>query len=146
MPSDALRKQSRNSRTAGKLQKQMYRRPTGGPRIAVYHPKDVQQVRKERNPEAPPFVLSPEKPEFGLRTITDIPWQIETFNKLLNAPQSDGNRPPSVSELRFKLYLTPDEAVAFTGLGKGFLQRTAARYCGGPRGSIVYKRSELEKL
>src|SRR5690242_7615945 len=44
----------------GDLQQADWRRPEGGPRIVVYHPRDVERLRKERNPEAPAFILPAE--------------------------------------------------------------------------------------
>ena len=40
-----------------KLQQASWRRPTGGPEVAVYHPADVARLAKERRPGAAPFVL-----------------------------------------------------------------------------------------
>ena len=40
-----------------KLQQASWRRPTGGPPLAVYHPADVQRIAQERQPGATAFVL-----------------------------------------------------------------------------------------
>ncbi len=40
-----------------KLEQAVWRRPTGGPPLAVYHPDDVDRIARERHPEPPAFVL-----------------------------------------------------------------------------------------
>jgi hypothetical protein len=52
--------------------------------------------------------------------------------------------PPS--ELSFKLYLTEDEAIRYTGFGRAFLRTHGKGKPIGPHGSTVYRRVELEKL
>jgi hypothetical protein len=57
-------------------------------------------------------------------------------------------RETPLSDLSHKLYLTEDEAVRYTGLGRAYL-RTLTSAEGrkiGPRGALVYKRAELEAL
>jgi hypothetical protein len=41
----------------GKIQQASWRRPEGGPRLAVYHPDDVARVASARQPGLPAFVL-----------------------------------------------------------------------------------------
>ena len=41
-----------------RLQMRLWKRPEGGPRIAVYHPEDVARLAAERNPDAEPFVVT----------------------------------------------------------------------------------------
>lgn len=42
---------------AGQLQQAFWRRPTGGPALAVYHPGDVARLALARHPAPAPFVL-----------------------------------------------------------------------------------------
>jgi excisionase family DNA binding protein len=44
---------------AGQLQQASWRRPSGGPAIAVYHPDDVHRLATERRPGPSAFVLPP---------------------------------------------------------------------------------------
>jgi hypothetical protein len=60
-------------------------------------------------------------------------------------------RETPLSELAHKLYLTEDEAIRYTGLGRGALARMvkaerlkAERI--GPHGAVVYRRTYLEAL
>src|SRR6185369_10734030 len=48
-----------------KLQSAQWKRPENGAWVSVYHPDDVARERKERNPDAPAFVLpaTDEQPE-----------------------------------------------------------------------------------
>jgi excisionase family DNA binding protein len=43
----------------GKLQSARWRRPTGGPKISVYHPVDVENLRRERFPGTEPAFVMP---------------------------------------------------------------------------------------
>ena len=45
-----------------------------------------------------------------------------------------------------KLYLSLPEAVAYTGLGAGYLQEHCTGILAGPHGRLVFKRVDLEKL
>src|SRR4051794_37979337 len=42
-----------------KLNAVLWKRPTGGPRIMVYHPGDVEVLRRERNPDSPSTFVMP---------------------------------------------------------------------------------------
>jgi hypothetical protein len=51
-----------------------------------------------------------------------------------------------LSELAHKLWLTEDEAVMFSGLGKGYLRKSLEPKPIGPRGAMVYRRRDIEAL
>lgn len=154
-----------------KIQVVPYRRLNGpgsalGPLEKRYHPGDVERVRKERNPGAEPFVLPagtggpvatikrrgillPDAERTGAELLARL---LQSPNNVLN-PVSRGSQPVlPPSELRHRLYLSEDEAVAFTGLGKETLDklRQAGKIARlqreGPRQSNVYRRADLEKL
>lgn len=50
---------------AGQLQQAFWRRPTGGPALAVYHPGDVARLAKARHPAPAPFVLPADQTPAG---------------------------------------------------------------------------------
>ena len=52
--------------------------------------------------------------------------------------------PPS--ELSFKLYLTEEEAIRYTGFGRAHLRAYGKGRMIGPHGTRVYRRVDLEKL
>jgi hypothetical protein len=52
--------------------------------------------------------------------------------------------PPS--ELSFKLYLTEEEAIRYTGFGRAYIRTHGKGRPIGPHGSRVYRRVDLEKL
>ena len=62
----------------------------------------------------------------------------------------DGERFPGAalppSELSFKLYLTEEEAIRYTGFGRAHLRAFGKGKMIGPHGSRVYRRVDLEKL
>ena len=111
---------------ASKLQTAKYKRPEGGPALCVYHPDDVERLRKERNPEAEAFVLpAEEKPATSLQTrvwplikITDGEKAVlfEYFKSIYKPAQ------PAVF-LREKVFLTLPEAVQLTGLPDATIRR-----------------------
>lgn len=69
--------------------------------------------------------------------------------KQLTAPEPEPEDEDSAtvlppSELRHKLFLTQKEAVEYTGLGIGLLRARITRHAWGPRGSLVFRRSDLD--
>jgi predicted DNA-binding transcriptional regulator AlpA len=57
---------------------------------------------------------------------------------------ADSLLPPS--ELSFKLYLTEEEAIRYTGFGRAYLRAHGKGRPIGPHGARVYRRVDLEKL
>lgn len=137
------------------IQHARWKRPTGGPRISVYHPDDVERVRKERNPEAAPFVLTPttvsensESPETALthsRSENSENGAVLLANVLerISSQNSESRWPPP-------LFLTTEEAARYSGLSASYLQRLVAegklnRISEGLRGHR-YRRADLDNL
>lgn len=139
-----------------------------GPKIVAYHPQDVARLIAEtiRNakplktthgqivdPRPQPVNIGPSIPTNELAVSArskqaPVPFDrnFEALKSLLlnNPAQSQTVLAPS--ELRHRLYLSEDEAVRFTGLGKTELRRTLKPSKRGPRAANVYKRAELERL
>jgi len=61
-------------------------------------------------------------------------------------PDDDTGASLPPSELRCKLYLTEDEAVEYTGLGRGYIRANAKGKTNGPNRSTMYRRDDLGKL
>ena len=110
---------------AKKLQTTMYKRPTGGPAIAVYHPDDVERLRKERNPEAEPFIVpAGAEPTKALQRAGNgkpTPPLFDQFAEWLTGIRNE-QQPPAIP-LREKVFLTMPEAVQFTGLPDAVIRR-----------------------
>ena len=108
---------------AKKLQTAMYRRPTGGPIIRVYHPDDVERLRMERNPDAEPFVLPADmSPSTALVSAKNmLPHGAEAFFAAM-MPHLQALKPQPVT-LREKVFLTMPEAVQLTGLPDAVIRR-----------------------
>ena len=141
-----------------KLQQAEWKRPEGGPRIVVYHPRDVERLRKERNPEAPPFVLqaADEKPAApASKAVAVRQPNPEQFMQALAAAvgtASQNSQKRAEVSLAERLYLSLAEAAEYTGLGVGYLRRQIAEgklalvKGAGPHGADVLRRADLEKL
>ena len=141
------------------LQSAKWKRPEGGPAIAVYHPADVERMAQDRNPDAEPFVLPTEaadrKPTNGTHAVAVRQPSPEQFLQAIAAAvagasqTSQTQRRVSLSE---QLYLTIPEAADFTGLGVGYVRRLvtdrklALVKGAGPRRADVLRRVDLEKL
>ena len=136
-----------------KLQTARYRRPEGGPAIAVYHPQDVERLRKERNPDAAPFVL-PATRRNEVNEVSLVPAiggkSAEPLNALIALLQGASQNSEKASvRIAERLYLTFPEASAYSGLPQAHLKRLieaqklpAQKTGGGWR----IRRSDLEKL
>jgi hypothetical protein len=112
---------------AGKLQTARYQRPD---RIyeTRYHPDDVERLRKERNPEAEPFVLpAVEKPTRALIRTAQANGRLDEvdnyirFLEALKGAVSHGQRDTVRSQ--DKIFLTMPEAVKLSGLPDAVLRR-----------------------
>lgn len=102
----------------GKIQQALWKRPSGGPRVAVYAPTDVDRLAGERQAEAePPFVmpaggngnghaLARVTPNDGAAILQAM---LHTFQK--------------ASETSEKLFLTIPEAAEFSGLSEAYIRR-----------------------
>jgi predicted DNA-binding transcriptional regulator AlpA len=113
--------------------KQAQRRIPGRRPMSVFDPSGVAAISASTfKPRARPQQPAPQD---GNAIVKDGLQREETFDSLL---------PPS--ELSFKLYLTEEEAIRYTGFGRAFLRATGKGRMIGPRGSKVYRRVDLEKL
>lgn len=145
----------------GKLQQTEWKRPEGGPRIVVYHPRDVERLRKERNPDAPAFVLpmlTDDKPASSSKAVAvrrqqPSPEQfIQILAAAVGASQSTSQTSQKQVRLAERLYLTVDQAAEYTGLGVSYIRRQVAEgrlkpaKGAGPHGADVLRRRDLEKL
>jgi|SRR5581483_6604784 len=149
------------------LQSAKWKRPEGGARIAVYHPHDVERLRKERNPEAQPFVIAPSKdgapddvPAFAeAPAATSAPNtalavrqpSAEQFLQAIAAAMGSGSQTSQNLGVRIseRLFLTIPESADYSGLPQSHLRRLMAdgtlkamRTGGGWR----IRRADLEKL
>jgi predicted DNA-binding transcriptional regulator AlpA len=108
--------------TEGRLKQA--RRPIPGRRpLSVFDPGNVAEI-----------AASTVKPNrSAAQTVTRVP---ESFPGSLLPP----------SELSFKLYLTEEEAIHYTGFGRAHLRAHGKGRAIGPHGSRVYRRVDLEKL
>jgi excisionase family DNA binding protein len=126
-----------------KLQAAKWKRPEGGPAIAVYHPADVDRLRQERNPDAAPFVLPAEAEPQKAVALRQQPPDVIKLLAAAIASQKNGVRIPE------RLFLTIPEAADYSGLPQTELRRRmkagtlpALKTGGGWR----IRRADLEQL
>ena len=115
--------------TQGKLQSALYKRPEGGPKLRVYHPKDVERLRKERNPDAEPFIVPSESATSTAlqRTGNNITMNDAMLGFFRGLNAGEAQNPPAVS-IRDKMFLTMPEAVQLTGLPDAVIRRMIHDY------------------
>lgn len=153
---DVSTKQIERWANEGQLQSAKYRRPSGGPKITVYHPNDVAQIANRRNPGAP-FVLPRETPGKPNPLVAMLrPAEKSSPNQqqqgLVALVAEMSRLSQSRPRLAEQLYLTLSEASGYSGLGIGYLRRLIAAgklellKAAGPHGADVLRRAELEKL
>lgn len=108
-----------------KLQQAYWKRPETGATVSVYHPEDVERLRKERNPDAPPFVLpSPAEAKPEASTALAVP-SMDRFFQAIAAAAGTSQKSQNRSEVRLaeRLFLTIPEAAHFSGLPQAHLRR-----------------------
>lgn len=138
-----------------KLQAAKWKRPEGGARVSVYHPDDVTRLRKERNPDAPPFVLpalgdEPEAPAGETNALAVHQSPID-FLQALAAALGSGSQNSEKRSVRIaeRLFLTLPEAADYSGLPQAHLRRLMkdGKLIGLKTGSgWRIRRTDLEKL
>lgn len=109
----------------GKIQQALWRRPRGGPRVAVYAPDDVDRLAAERRDESErPFIVPPAT---GLATngnggdaIARVRSNGRDGAALLQAMIQTIQKASESSE---KLFLTIPEAAEFSGLSEAYIRR-----------------------
>jgi len=106
----------------GKLQQARYRRPTGGPELAVYHPGDVARLATQRLPGPLPAFLVPDPPAppppastaLQRPPVPPLPTGEDVLRLVFAAAHAlHGDTASQTSE---KLWLTIREAAALSGL------------------------------
>jgi excisionase family DNA binding protein len=118
----------------GKIQQARWRRPTGGPELAVYHPDDVARIAQERQPgPLPPFLVPASNPPTNGKGATGVnalaiaspslPPGEDLLRLLFAAVLKTVSQ---TSETSAALYLTLPEAAAITGLSQAYLRRRIA--------------------
>ncbi len=141
-----------------KLQAAKRKQPETGAWVSVYHPDDVERLRKERNPEAEAFTLPAVEPAAGVASDPDgkpnavaIRQQSPTdfFKALAAAVGSSQNSQNLNVRVAERLFLTIPEAADYSGLPQAHLRRlmtegkiTALKTGSGWR----IRRVDLEKL
>jgi len=134
------------------LQMAMWKRPTGGAAIAVYHPGDVERIRKERNPDAPPFVLPSvsEASESSQNTaMVHVPKvSSEALPALALLVEAIRAATPTEPPIDKKLFLTLAEAASYAGLPKSYLHGliVEGKLKGIKAGGWRIRRSDLEQI
>ena len=105
---------------AGRIQAAKWKRPSGGPRVMVYAPIDVDRLATERQDNAePPFVLPAGANGNGhalARVASSTPDGAAILQAMLATFQK-------ASESSEKLYLTIPEAAEFSGLSEAYIRR-----------------------
>jgi excisionase family DNA binding protein len=155
-----------------KLEQARWRRPDGGPELAVYHPDDVARIAQERRPARPPFVLPAGVPGNGQAAANgnghaDHPALSQALavppatpagydavrlfmETMVTAVMSQSSQTSQNSQKSPGLFLTLAEAATFSGLPQTDLRRLIAagelpvRKTG--RGGIRIRRRDLELL
>ena len=126
---------------AGQIQQARWRRPTGGPELAVYQPDDVARIAAERTPGPPAPFLMPTgaalPPTNGNghhpAALARVPSAERTLAEHLSAsaPGQDlltvlvtaAARVMSETSQKQTLFVTLQEASAVTGLSQAYLKR-----------------------
>lgn len=148
-----------------KIEQARWKRPAGGPELAVYEPTDVARIALERRPARPAFVL-PATPtlngngngyhpeptgDHALAVTGPSPAGADAVRVFLEALVSAViARSSESSEKSAKLFLTIPEAAAMSGLPQADLRRALVsgelkgRRTG--RGGWRIKRQDLEAL
>ncbi len=112
---------------AGKLRQVLWRRPSGGALLAVYHPEDVERVALERpGRRTGAVIVEPpaQRPNgnghaLAISQKRDIPPSDE-LGRWLITTAAQGVASQKTSQ---KLYLTLAEASAYSGLSEAYLRR-----------------------
>lgn len=121
-----------------KLQQAVWKRPTGGPALAVYHPGDVARIALQRQPEAAAFVLPAVSDRAngnghdnrlnGSATALAVTSPLAPGDDVLRALFAAALRAVTSesSQNHTRLFLTLPEASAVSGLSQGCLRRMIA--------------------
>ena len=108
----------------GEIQSMMYKRPEGGAQHRVYHPGDVERVRKRLHPDAAPFVMPAEKTALAALPARAAPaglaqaWDRALAVQIAKAGQLflEAEHHPAKIPATQVLFLTLDQAHRLSGL------------------------------
>jgi excisionase family DNA binding protein len=121
----------------GQLQQARWRRPTGGPELAVYHPADVARLAAARRPGPPAPFLVPATAGAGAvagnghhshepEALVPVPTVSASGEELLRALVTAAVRVMSETSQTSTLFVTLQEAAALSGLSQTHLRRRIA--------------------
>lgn len=120
------------------IQMVKWKRPEGGPRINVYHPSDVESLRKKRNPDQGAFVVPAKEGKTSalvprsklppmLPELTDAEYQAMNrffrFQEMQALPDGSTSRTSQNVRIAERLFLTLREAAEYSGLPKAHILR-----------------------
>jgi len=117
---------------AGQLHQAYWKRPETGATIVVYHPSDVERIRKERNPAGAEAFPVPDQAPAASTALVAPPTSPEQFIRALVAlaggSENSAKHSQKHSDVRLaeRLFLTISEAAEFSGLPKVHLRRLLA--------------------
>ena len=130
---------------AKRLEVRMRKRP-GLPPVGVVNPADVERERGLRESVA----MRPHVLPATAAAPSAVPDHPRRHHRLMLGELSTGLHTAPLVPLADKLWLSYDEATAYSGLGKSRLHDLVGEgKIGterGPRGSVVLRRSDLERL
>ena len=139
----------------GEIHAANYKRPEGGAVIRVYHPADIERLRKKQNPEAAPFVV-PDGETKALERTAAAPassgpaeqWEHALAVQIAKAGQlfleaEHHHQAPAELPVTEVLFLTLPQAVRLSGLPASLLREMPAVKTG--RG-WRYRREDVEAL
>ena len=143
-----------------RLQVAKRKQPGTGAWASVYHPDDVERIRKERNPEPSPFVIQPaanviepaaKAPEPAKASIAPLRQSPAEFLQALAAAVGKDSQNSERCSVRTaeRIFLTVPEAADYSGLPQAHLRRLMAdgRLSGLKTGAgWRIRRADLEKL
>jgi len=143
----------------GKIHGVSWRRPSGGPRIMVYHPGDIETLRTERlHTPAAAFIM----PATGVANTDNLPAENGVLEmdgarilqllgalsqKLLEGSQKSKNSKPEVP-IASRVLLTVREAAAYVGAPEYQVRAeiAAGRLYARKEGFTRVRRTDLDKL
>ena len=138
----------------GGIQSRQLKRPDGVV-VTMYHPQDVEQVRRERSPEGGQSFVVPAKKAAPAAARSMVVQDVQAGpNALAVLAESLSSLSAKRLEVRLteRLLLTIGEAVEYAGAGAGYLRRQIAEgklqliKGAGPHGADVLRRKDLDKL
>lgn len=136
---------------AAKLESRMYKRPEGGAVIKVYHPAEVERLRKKLQPDAKPFVVPAETSALVRTTAAPAPagpaagWERALAVQIAKAGQlflEAEHHPPELPVTEV-LFLTLQQAAKLSGLPRSLIREMKGVRTG--RGWRI-RRADLEAL